>query len=549
MDRLDENMKRTMQVASVIGRDFAFRILQTITGMKEELKSYLINLQGLEFIYEKSLFPELEYIFKHALIQEVAYNSLLIKRRKEIHERIGKAIEDIYTERLEEFYEMLAYHYSRSDNQEKAFNYLRLSSMKVGARNAIVESVRFGKEAVAVLNQMPQTDENKKKGIEMRLMLSGPMVGTGQLGEAQQMMEEGARLAEEVGDDRSLANLYGTLGLSMVFQGDSVHGAEYAEKAFQAAERTGDVVLMTTNLYELCVACSGTGAFSRIVQASPRVLDLLEKEHLERRSDLGKYYNLNLYSVIKSAYGVSLGYLGDMETGLAVCEEACRFAEEVGNLYAIAAVEGWCNTLLITRGDGTGAIGHGAKCLESCERGQLATLLWAVPTSLGWIHYLSGELDAARGQFEKRLETYRSTQSTLYVSAACNGLALVCLDLGDVEAARTHIEESLELTRKHGERHEEGRSVVILGRVVGKADPSQSAKAEGLILEGIKMLEELKVKPYQAEGYLYLGELYADTGQKEKALETLNKAEGMFRQMGMDYWVARTEKVLEKLKG
>jgi len=58
-----------MQVASVIGRDFAFRILQTITGMREELKSYLLNLQGLEFIYEKNLFPELEYIFKHALTQ------------------------------------------------------------------------------------------------------------------------------------------------------------------------------------------------------------------------------------------------------------------------------------------------------------------------------------------------------------------------------------------------------------------------------------------------------------------------------------------------
>jgi len=80
MDRLEDNLKRTMQVASVIGRDFAFRILQTITGMREELKSYLLNLQGLEFIYEKSLFPELEYIFKHALTQEVAYNSLLIKR-------------------------------------------------------------------------------------------------------------------------------------------------------------------------------------------------------------------------------------------------------------------------------------------------------------------------------------------------------------------------------------------------------------------------------------------------------------------------------------
>ncbi|MFH1950046.1 MAG: hypothetical protein ABIL06_00360, partial [Pseudomonadota bacterium] len=84
IDRLEDNLKRTMQVASVIGRDFAFRILQTITGMREELKSYLLNLQGLEFIYERKLFPELEYIFKHALTQEVAYNSLLLQRRKEI---------------------------------------------------------------------------------------------------------------------------------------------------------------------------------------------------------------------------------------------------------------------------------------------------------------------------------------------------------------------------------------------------------------------------------------------------------------------------------
>jgi len=76
MDRLGENLKRIMQVASVIGRGFAFKILQTITGQKEDLKSFLFNLQGLEFIYEKQLFPELEYIFKHVLIQEVAYNSL-----------------------------------------------------------------------------------------------------------------------------------------------------------------------------------------------------------------------------------------------------------------------------------------------------------------------------------------------------------------------------------------------------------------------------------------------------------------------------------------
>lgn len=74
-------------------------------GMREELKSHVFKLQGLEFISEKRLFPELVYIFKHALTQEVAYNSLLQKRRKEIHENIGNAIEDLYLDRIEEFYE------------------------------------------------------------------------------------------------------------------------------------------------------------------------------------------------------------------------------------------------------------------------------------------------------------------------------------------------------------------------------------------------------------------------------------------------------------
>ena len=98
-------------------------------GMREELKSHLLDLQGMEFITEKRLFPELEYIFKHALTQEVAYNSLLQKRRKEIHEKIGEAIETLYPDRIEEFYELSAYHYKRSDNKDKALKYLNLANL------------------------------------------------------------------------------------------------------------------------------------------------------------------------------------------------------------------------------------------------------------------------------------------------------------------------------------------------------------------------------------------------------------------------------------
>jgi predicted ATPase len=87
MDRLSEDLKRTMQVASVIGRDFAFRLLTSIMELGDELRAHLTSLVGLEILYEKALYPELEYIFKHALTQEVAYESLLKQRRREIHGR------------------------------------------------------------------------------------------------------------------------------------------------------------------------------------------------------------------------------------------------------------------------------------------------------------------------------------------------------------------------------------------------------------------------------------------------------------------------------
>ncbi len=99
----------------VIGRDFAFRILQTIMSLGDELKNYVKNLVGIEILYEKTLYPELEYIFKNALTQEVAYESLLKKKRRELHEQVGRAIEEIYATRIEEHYEVLAHHLCYQD--------------------------------------------------------------------------------------------------------------------------------------------------------------------------------------------------------------------------------------------------------------------------------------------------------------------------------------------------------------------------------------------------------------------------------------------------
>ncbi|MBW1775090.1 MAG: AAA family ATPase, partial [Deltaproteobacteria bacterium] len=280
LDRLEDNLKRTMQVASVIGRDFAFRILQTITGMREELKSYLLNLQGLEFIYEKNLFPELEYIFKHALTQEVAYNSLLLKRRKEIHEKIGRAIEELYTERLEELYEMLAYHYSRSGNKSKACHYLKLSGDKAWSNFSTPESFQFYREAVNLLRDRSATQENSQVRLEILRAMAYPIRMLGYPEGSFEFLEEGEGLAQDLKDQKALAYFQTNIGIYyLISGGDPAKGREYIERGLGESELTDEVELIVPATHDLISSHMIEGRFLRVRQVAPKIIALIEKTH------------------------------------------------------------------------------------------------------------------------------------------------------------------------------------------------------------------------------------------------------------------------------
>ena len=116
-----------------------------------------------------------------------------------------------------------------------------------------------------------------------------------------------------------------------------------------------------------------------------------------------------------------------------------------------------------------------------------------------------------------------------------------------LQDAQNSMQQAVTLSRKNKERQFEVISRLWLGRIVGKRDMSQSGKAEKDILQGIKACEEEKLKPFLAQGYLFLGELYGNRKQPDKALEKLKKAEGMFQEMGMDYWLGKTQDILERL--
>ncbi len=128
IDRLPAAEKELLQTLAVIGKEFSFSLLkQVVNQPEEELQPLLFRLQSVEFIYELLAFPEPEYTFKHALTQEVAYNSLLLERRRVLHERTAQVIETLFHNRLDDHYSELAHHYSRSGNTQKAVEYLRLA--------------------------------------------------------------------------------------------------------------------------------------------------------------------------------------------------------------------------------------------------------------------------------------------------------------------------------------------------------------------------------------------------------------------------------------
>lgn len=153
IDRLAEALKRTLQTASVIGKEFSRRLLDRVTDAPVHTESVLRELAALELIHEKRVFPEFEYIFKHALTQEVAYASLLVQRRRDLHRRIGLAIEELYMDRATDHYEVLAHHFEKAEDWGKALEYYLKAADKASRAFATRDALGLYDAAEAIANR------------------------------------------------------------------------------------------------------------------------------------------------------------------------------------------------------------------------------------------------------------------------------------------------------------------------------------------------------------------------------------------------------------
>ncbi|MDT8272044.1 MAG: adenylate/guanylate cyclase domain-containing protein [Desulfomonilia bacterium] len=547
LDRLEEHLKRIIQTASVIGREFAFRILQAVATLKEDLASSLLTLQDLEFIYEKNLFPELEYIFKHALTQEVAYNSLLIKKRRETHERVGRAVEQLYADRLEEFYEVLAYHYSLSNSSPKAFQYLKLSGDKASRNYSNWETIRFYREALRVLGSWPDNDDNRKEKLQLLLLLQKPFLLLGFPEGSLEILLQSEALAQEMGDQRALANFHRSLSLYHTFKEDLSLGVTYGEQCFHGALSIDEVDLVTQSADQLCMAYYIQGDSLKSVDVSQRALELFETHRLGKDLTTG---GLNVYSALCVWNGAALNFLGRFEEAATMLEKGLRNAREVNDWFEIGNGEFQYSVLMMLKGDGDGTIAHAREAIRSFERAETGILRGTSWSLLGVGHCFRDEHETARTHAEKGLSIQRELGMN-NMTAYCNWfLSLILWVAGDLARAREHGQEALNVAREIQARQLEGMTYPVLGGITGKGEPTSIDEAQHYIQQGITLCEELKLKPLAMMGYLFLGELLVDADRREEARDNLKKAETLCQEMDVSpqsYWLKRTREALAKV--
>ncbi|RJP35145.1 MAG: TIR domain-containing protein [Actinobacteria bacterium] len=548
LDRLPGEEKETLQVAAVIGREFSLRLLEEVTGITKPLKSSLMQLQSLELIYEKSLFPEPEFIFKHALTQEVAYESLPLKRRKELHERIGRAIEELYPERLEDLCETLAHHYSRSDNAERAIHYLRLSGDRATRDYANWEAIRLYEEAIRILDARPESEETKRTKLDIYISILDPAFLLGFPEGSIEFLEEAEKLAEELSDDASLVAVYRRFALFHTFRGDVPLGVEYSWRCFDTAEKAGDVEGMAFTAFGICSPLFFAGDVLEVAMIGRRVIEALEEKHLEEELKVGAW---TVYSDQCGWCGQALGMMGEFEEAKAVLEKGLEHALEIDDVLGAGYIDnGYCNVASL-EGDTDGLVHHASRAIERYEESGVNFLLGTAMLFLGLGRFFLGDYETAREGIEKGSESNREVGVPIMLPFFSWALSLVDLGSGEPGRAKAHAEEALRLAQEHGAKLFETLALMTLGRAEGEEAPSRLREASEQIRRGISMAEEMMAKPFSAMGRLFLGEVFELAGLREEALESLHEAEDMCLEMGVipdSYWLTRTREALARLE-
>ena len=536
VDSLSEGAKEVLQTGSVIEREFSHPLISRVTGLPEkELLSNLSILKDSELLYERGIYPQSNYVFKHALTREVVYDSILAKREKKLHEEIGNAIEELYKDNLSEHYEVLSEHFIKSENYTKAAEYSRLAGKKAEKAASFQDAIAHAKKRITCVEKLPLTDEGQRKVVDARTALAFYLGQLNYYFDAREAIDPIIDLATKQGYKKRLCQIRTIQGVCHYMLEENFPAAFQAfEEALKISDEIKDILTSSYANHWFGMALSYNCEFDKAIFYMQKALDI------------------NIAG--KSLWGIAITkgnlayfcyfYPGRINIGFQTTADALRIAEESGDIMSKGYVYSSHGIFCYARGLFEEAERHLLRGIEFCERINEKGWKTNAHIFLAETYFATGDFPSAKDHYEKVCELFKHTR-----------LMPSSVDMARAGVARSRVmnnEREVDLeslytnSRNNKIKINEGWFSNYIGEILLNIDDQHLPEAEHWIQKAIEADQRNRMMFHLGKDYALYADLFKRKGDRLKAQGNLGKAIEIFKECGADGWVMKYERELGK---
>jgi tetratricopeptide (TPR) repeat protein len=545
LDRLG-SAKGVAQLGATLGHQFAYALLRAVAPLEDApLQRDLTTLVAAELLYQRGQPPRSVYTFKHALVQEAAYESVLQRVRRQTHQRIVQVLEAQFPETVVTEPELLAYHARRGELWDQAVAYFWQAGKQAFARSAYREAVTSFEQALAAIQRLPKSRDTRAQAIDLRLALRDALYPLGELGRIRVCLQDAEALAEALGDQHRLGWVSAALIAHFGQAGELDHALASGQRALGIAAELGDVGLTVTARQYLGVGYRSLGDYRRAIECFQKNMACLHGRLVHERFGLP-----GLASVIsRSVLTCSLAECGAFAEGRAPAEEGVRIAEAADHPYSRVHAYWAVGFRLLRQGSLPQAIPVLERALDLAQVARLRLWVYLIAAPLGAAYAHAGRTADALPLLEQVVEQAVTMRFMMDHALRVVWLGEAYLLAGRLDEASAQAKRALEFSRAHQERGHEAYALRLLGEIAAQRTPTEVTQAEAYYQQALALAEELGMRPLQAHCHRGLGTLYRQVERLDEARVALSTAIHMYRTMGMTFWLPQAEAALGQVDG
>ena len=532
MARLDRHpeVKEVAQLGAVLGREFTYETLKVLIPLEDTtLQDRLTQLVEAELLFQRGRPPRAKYIFKHALIQDVAYASLLKSTRQHYHQQIAELFEHQFPDIVETQPEVLAHHYTEAGLAEQAIPYWQQAGQRAVARSANVEAISHVTKGLDVLQTLPVSVERTQQELALHIALGVPLQTTKGWGdpELEKAYGRARELCQQQEETPQLPFVLFGLWSFYLVRADYKTALELGEQLFSLAKRQHDMALLIQAHHTLGATLLLLGELASAREHFDQVIALYDpQQHGSLAFQYGGY-DPGMFCRADAAFALWL--CGYPDQALRRSQEALSLARELPQPFTLAFAVQWAAMLRQLRGE------H-QQTLEGAEAAITLSKEQEFPYFLGWGTILQGWVGADRGdekeatdQIRQGVALYRSTGSELWLTYILALQAEACGKVGQTEDGLATIAEALALIDTNAERLYEAELYRLKGELVLQSGAqSPESEAEACFQQAIDIARRQSAKSLELRAVMSLCRLRQQQGKRDEARHMLAEISAWF---------------------